>query len=188
MFPMASSGTISGFSVGTNGVLTELAGSPFLSEPVLPLRDSPLIPRDNSLRCDSANNKVVSFSMRAERWARDHHFWQAQNRVAITVDSTSSFLYSANQGSNDVSAFKITSGALTQLAGSPYAVETDWLRGRSAAVHSDCGCVEYISIRCQFRLFQRLGLCIKSSDGTLGLITNSPFVEGFAPQWIVTTQ
>ncbi|MGZ4899908.1 MAG: hypothetical protein ACXV8X_09655, partial [Candidatus Angelobacter sp.] len=29
---------------------------------------------------------------------------------------------------------------------------------------------------------------IKASDGTLGLITNSPFVQAVAPLWIVTTQ
>jgi 6-phosphogluconolactonase (cycloisomerase 2 family) len=29
---------------------------------------------------------------------------------------------------------------------------------------------------------------IKSSDGTLGLITNSPFGQAVKPLWIVTTQ
>jgi YVTN family beta-propeller protein len=45
----------------------------------------------------------------------------------VVVDPVGSFAYVANQNSNDVSVYRIdsTTGALTQVAGSPFAAGTN---------------------------------------------------------------
>jgi 6-phosphogluconolactonase (cycloisomerase 2 family) len=188
----SSSGTISGFSVGTNGVLTELAGSPFSLGAGATAAGLAIDPKGQFLyAADSANNKIVSFSIASSGTpgvVAGSPFSAGTKPVAVAVDSTSSFLYSANQGSNDVSAFKITSGALTQLAGSPYAVEPTGSVGAPQPSFLTVDVSNTFLYVANFGSSSVSAFGIKSSDGTLGLITNSPFVQGFAPQWIVTTQ
>jgi 6-phosphogluconolactonase (cycloisomerase 2 family) len=104
------------------------------------------------------------------------------------VDNTSSFVYSANQGSNDVSAFKATSGALTQVAGSPFPVEPAGSVGTPQPVFLTVDESNTFLYVANFGSSSISAFGIKSSDGTLGLITDSPFVQGIAPLWIVSTQ
>jgi 6-phosphogluconolactonase (cycloisomerase 2 family) len=184
-----ASGSISAFSIGTNGVLTELGGSPFSLGAGATAAGLAIDAKGQFLyAADSANNKVVSFSIAGGALGAGSSFSTGTKPVAVAVDSTSSFLYSANQGSNDVSAFKITSGALTQVAGSPYAVQP------TGSVGTPQPSFLTVDVSNTFLYVANTGSSsisafgIKSSDGTLGLITNSPFIQAVAPLWIVTTQ
>ena len=78
--------TVSGFSIGPSGSLTQIAGSPFAT---------------------GGNGQLGLFS---------------SNR--ITSCTVGTFLYVANSGSGNISAFSInpTTGALTPVAGSPFAI------------------------------------------------------------------
>jgi 6-phosphogluconolactonase (cycloisomerase 2 family) len=108
--------------------------------------------------------------------------------VAVAVDNTSTFVYSANQGSNDVSAFKTTSGALTQVAGSPYVVQPNGSVGAPQPIFLTVDVSNTFLYVANFGSSTISAFGIKSSDGTLGLLTNSPFVQGISPLWIVTTK
>jgi len=186
-----SSGTISAFSVGTNGVLTELAGSPFSLGAGATAAGLAIDPKGQFLyAADSANNKIASFSITGGGTLSPVSlpFPAGTTPVAVAVDSTSSFVYSANKGSNDVSAFKATSGSLTQLPGSPYAVEPAGSVGAPQPSFLTVDVSNTFLYVANFGSSSVSAFGIKSSDGTLGLITDSPFVQGFAPLWIVTTQ
>ena len=105
--------------------------------------------------------------------------------VAVAVDSTASFLYVANQGSNNVSAFKINAGALIEISGSPYAVVTT---GTPQPIFLT------LDVSNKFLYVANLGTSsisafgIKSADGTLALLTDSPFQQAIQPLWIASTQ
>jgi 6-phosphogluconolactonase (cycloisomerase 2 family) len=108
--------------------------------------------------------------------------------VAVAVDNTSSFVYSANQGSNDVFAFKAASGALTQVAGSPYLVQPTGSIGTPQPIFLTVDVSNTFLYVANFGSSSISAFGIKSSDGTLGLITNSPFIQGIAPLWMVSTK
>jgi 6-phosphogluconolactonase len=136
---------------------------------------------------DSANNKIASFNVAGGPLAAVGSVPAGTKPVAVAVDNTSTFVYSANQGSNDVSAFKATSGALTQAAGSPFLVQPNGSVGTPQPTFLT------VDASNSFLLVANSGSStvsvfgIKSSDGTLGLVTNSPFVQSVAPLWIVST-
>jgi 6-phosphogluconolactonase (cycloisomerase 2 family) len=185
------SGNVSAFSIGTNGVLTELAGSPFSLGAGATAAGLAIDPKGQFLyAADSANNKIASFSISSGGTlsAVGAPVVAGTTPVAVAVDSTSSFVYSANKGSNDVSAFKATSGALNQIAGSPYAVEPAGSVGTPQPSFLTVDVSNTFLYVANFGSSSISAFGIKSSDGTLGLITNSPFIQAIAPLWIVTTQ
>ena len=104
------------------------------------------------------------------------------------MDGTSTFVYSANQGSNDVSAFKTASGALTQVAGSPFQVQPNGSTGSPQPIFLSVDLSNSFLYVANFGSSTISAFGIKSSDGSLGLLTNSPFVQGIAPLWIVITK
>ncbi|MGZ4888349.1 MAG: lactonase family protein [Candidatus Angelobacter sp.] len=183
--------TISAFSIGTSGALTELAGSPVSLGASATVAGLAIDPKGQFLyAADSADNTIASFSIAGggTLTAVGAPFPAGTKPVAIAVDSTSTFVYSANQGSNDVSAFKAASGVLTQIAGSPYASVP------TGSIGTPQPSFLTVDVSNTFLYVANLGSSsvsafgIKASDGTLGLITNSPFVQAVAPLWIVTTQ
>jgi 6-phosphogluconolactonase len=185
------SGNISAFSIGTNGVLTELAGSPFSLGASATAAGLAIDPKGQFLfAADSANNKIASFSISGGGTlsAVGAPAAAGTTPVAVAVDSTSSFVYSANKGSNDISAFKATSGALNQIAGSPFAVEPTGSVGTPQPSFLTVDVSNTFLYVANFGSSSISAFGIKASDGTLGLITNSPFVQAIAPLWIVTTQ
>jgi 6-phosphogluconolactonase len=139
---------------------------------------------------DSANNTIASFNIAGGPLAAiaGSPFPAGTKPVGVTVDNTSSFVYSANQGSNDVSAFKAASGALAQVAGSPFPVEPAGSVGTPQPVFLTVDVSNTFLYVANFGSSSISAFGIKSSDGTLGLITNSPFNQSIAPLWIVTTQ
>jgi len=184
-----AAGNISAFAIGTNGALTELSGSPFSLGAGATAAGLAVDPKGQFLyAADSANNKIASFNVAGGPLAAVGSFPAGTKPVAVAVDSTSSFVYSANQGSNDVSAFKSASGALTQVAGSPYLVQPAGSVGTPQPIFLT------VDVSNTFLYVANVGSSsisafgIKASDGTLALITNSPFLQSIEPLWIVTTQ
>lgn len=184
-----AAGNISAFSIGTNGALTELSGSPFPVGAGATAAGLAIDPKGQFLyAADSANNKIASFNVAGGPLAAVGSVSAGTQPVAVAVDGTSSFVYSANQGSNDVSAFKAASGALTQVAGSPFLVQPTGSIGTPQPTFLT------VDVSNTFLYVANQGSSsisafgIKASDGTLGLITNSPFIQSIKPLWIVTTK
>jgi 6-phosphogluconolactonase len=183
-----TAGTISAFAIGTNGTLTEL-GSPVSVGAGAVAAGLAIDPKGQFLyAADSANNKITSFNVAGGPPAAVGSVPAGTKPVAVTVDSTSSFVYSANQGSNDVSAFKAASGALTQVAGSPFLVQPTGSVGTPQPIFLTVDVSNSFLYVANFGSSSISAFGIKSSDGTLGLITNSPFFQSVAPLWIVSTK
>jgi 6-phosphogluconolactonase len=184
-----AAGNISAFAIGTSGTLTELSGSPFSLGAGAVAAGLAIDPKGQFLyAADSANNVIASFNVAGGPLAAVGLFPAGTKPVAVAVDSTSSFVYSANQGSNDVSAFKAASGALTQVAGSPYLVQPTGSIGTPQPVFLTVDVSNTFLYVANFGSSSISAFGIKSSDGTLGLITNSPFIQGIAPLWMVSTK
>jgi 6-phosphogluconolactonase (cycloisomerase 2 family) len=186
-----ASGTISMFSVGGSGTLTEIA--PALSIGAGATAAGIAIDSKGQFlyATDSANNKIASFSIAAGGGltaVAGSPFNAGTKPVAVALDSTGSFLYAANQGSNNVSAFKTNGGALTEIPGSPYAVVTTGTVGTPQPIFLT------VDVSNTFLYVANLGTSsisafgIKAADGTLGLLTLSPFQQAIQPLWIATTQ
>jgi 6-phosphogluconolactonase len=184
-----TAGNISAFAIGTGGALTELSGSPFSLGAGATAAGLAIDPKGQFLyAADSANNKIASFNVAGGPLATVGSFPAGTKPVAVAVDSTSTFVYSANQGSNDVSAFKAASGALTQVAGSPFLVQPTGSIGTPQPIFLTVDVSNTFLYVANFGSSSISAFGIKSSDGTLALITNSPFIQAIAPLWIVSTQ
>ena len=183
-----AAGNISAFAIGTSGALTEL-GSPVSLGAGAVAAGLAIDPKGQFLyAADSANNKIASFNVAGGPLAAVGSFPAGTKPVAVTVDNTSSFVYAANQGSNDVSAFTTASGALTQVAGSPYLVQPTGSVGTPQPIFLTVDVSNTFLYVANFGSSSISAFGIKSSDGTLGLITNSPFFQGIAPLWMVSTR
>lgn len=183
-----TAGNISAFAVGASGALTEL-GSPVSLGAGAVAAGLAIDPKGQFLyAADSANNKIASFNVAGGPLAAVGSFPAGTKPVAVTVDHTSSFVYAANQGSNDVSAFTTASGALTQVAGSPYLVQPTGSVGTPQPIFLTVDVSNTFLYVANFGSSSISAFGIKSSDGTLGLLTNSPFFQGIAPLWMVSTK
>ena len=186
--------TISAFSIGSGGALAELTPAvtvPSSTSTAATVAGLAIDPKGQFLyAADSANNEIASFSIGGGGTLTSvgAPFPAGTKPVAVAVDSTSTFVYVANQGSNDVSAFKAASGVLTQIAGSPFASVP------TGSVGTPQPSFLAVDVSNTFLYVANTGSSsisafgIKSSDGTLGLITDSPFGQAIQPLWIVTTQ
>lgn len=186
-----ASGTISMFSVGGSGTLTEFAPAVSIGAGATVAGITIDSKGQFLYATDSANNKIASFSIAAGGGlspVAGSPFNAGTKPVAVALDSTGSFLYAANQGSNNVSAFKTSGGALTEVSGSPYAVVTTGTVGTPQPVFLT------VDVSNTFLYVANLGTSsisafgIKSADGTLGLLTESPFVQAIQPLWIAITK
>jgi 6-phosphogluconolactonase (cycloisomerase 2 family) len=187
-----ASGNISAFSIGSNGVLAEVAGSPFALGAGATVAGLAVDPKGQFLyAADSTNNGIASFSIAGSgtlTTVAGSPFPSDFGPAAVAVDSTSSFLYSANKPANSISGFKISSGVLTQIAGSPFALTTTGTVGPPQPTFLT------VDVTNTFLLVANQGTSnisvfgIKATDGTLGLITDSPFGVAVQPLWIVTTK
>jgi len=184
-----ASGTVSAFSIGGNGVVTELAGSPFATEAGATVAGLAIDPKGQLLyAADSTNNTIAAFNVAASGAlgpVPGSPFAAGTTPVAVAVDTTSGFLYSANQGSNDVSAYSISSGALTQLSGSPFAVEQTVAAPQPAFLTVDLTNTFLYVCNPGTSSISVFG---RAKDGTLGLIQDSPFAQAIKPQWILITK
>jgi 6-phosphogluconolactonase len=184
-----TAGTVSAFAIGGSGGLTELSGSPFSLGASATAAGLAIDSKGQFLyAADSANNKIASFNVAGGPLASVGSFPAGTKPVAVAVDNTSSFVYSANEGSNDVSAFKAASGALTQVAGSPFLVQPTGSIGTPQPIFLTIDASNTFLYVANQGSSSISAFGIKASDGSLGLLTNSPFIQSIAPLWIVITQ
>jgi len=186
-----ASGTISMFSVGASGTLTEIA--PALSIGAGETVAGIAIDSKGQFlyATDSANNKIASFSIAAGGGltpVAGSPFAAGTKPVAVAVDANAAFLYVANQGSNNVSAFKINAGALTEISGSPYAVVTTGTVGTPQPIFLTVDASNTFLYVANLGTSSISAFGIKGADGTLGLLTDSPFQQAIQPLWITSTQ
>jgi 6-phosphogluconolactonase (cycloisomerase 2 family) len=186
-----ASGTISMFSVGASGTLTEIA--PALSIGAGATVAGIAIDSKGQFlyATDSANNKIASFSIAAGGGltpVAGSPFAAGTKPVAVAVDANAAFLYVANQGSNNVSAFKINAGALTEISGSPYAVVTTGTVGTPQPIFLTVDASNTFLYVANLGTSSISAFGIKGADGTLGLLTDSPFQQAIQPLWITSTQ
>jgi 6-phosphogluconolactonase (cycloisomerase 2 family) len=186
-----ASGTISMFSVGASGTLTEIA--PALSIGAGATVAGIAIDSKGQFlyATDSANNKIASFSIAAGGGltpVAGSPFAAGTKPVAVAVDANAAFLYVANQGSNNVSAFKISGGALTEISGSPYAVVTTGTVGTPQPIFLTVDASNTFLYVANLGTSSISAFGVKAADGTLALLTLSPFQQAIQPLWITSTQ
>ncbi len=120
----SASGSVSAFSIASNGSLSAVAGSPFTTGGEEPT-DLAVSPDSKHLYvADQSGNSVAAFSIAfngslsavaGSPFATEH-----PRGVAVTPDSQ--YLYVVNSSTNTVSAFSIaSSGSLSSVSGSPFA-------------------------------------------------------------------
>ncbi len=109
-------GYIFAFSVGSGGVLTPLAGSPF-SAGVKPSAIASNAPGTFVYVTDSASNNVLGFSVASGLLTplAANPFPTGNAPSAIVVDPSFNFAYVANATDSTVSAYSISNGALTSV-------------------------------------------------------------------------
>jgi len=108
--------------------------------------------------------------------------------MMVAVDSTGTFVYTANQGSNDASAYKSASGVLTQVSGSPYSTAGSGVVTPTQPVFVTVDATNQFLYVGNTGSRDIMGFSIKSSDGTLTAVTNAPFGQVVAPQAILSTK
>ncbi|MGH9565682.1 MAG: beta-propeller fold lactonase family protein, partial [Candidatus Angelobacter sp.] len=100
------------------------------------------------------------------------------------LDLHDQFLYTANEGSGDISAYSISSGALTQVTGSPF---SSLPAGSTATAQPVFVTVDpsnlfvYVGNQSSNTIS---GLNLNPADGTLTQIVNSPF-GGVGASWLI---
>lgn len=180
-----ASGTISAFTVGANGALAEIAGSPFTAG--ANMAGLTIDPKGQFLyAADSGNNKIAAFSIAASGVlapVAGSPFPTDLGPVSLAEDSTGTFLFSANQAGATVSVFKITSGALAAV-GSPMSLVSTGNPLPAFVTVDATNTFVYVGNQGSRSIS---GFTIHP-DGTLTPITNSPFLQSVGPQWILITK
>jgi 6-phosphogluconolactonase (cycloisomerase 2 family) len=126
----SGSGTISGFSFNADtGALRTLPGSPAAAAPgvsqlaLCPGNGGSTAPR---FLYAAATSAVLGYNITGTGQltpVAGSPFTAAGQPAAVLADSTCSFVFVANKGSNDISVFSVnsTNGLLTAVTGSPFA-------------------------------------------------------------------
>jgi 6-phosphogluconolactonase (cycloisomerase 2 family) len=190
VYVSTNTGAIAGFSINSSGALAAVAGSPFAAG--ANIRGMVVDPKGQFLyAADNGSNGVASFSIQSSGTlspVAGSPFGAGTQPVMAAIDATGTFLYVANQGSNNVSAYKVTSGVLALVAGSPFAT------AGSGVINPTQPSFLAIDPTNSFLLVADQGtrdiasFTIKSTDGTLSMVTNSPFGETIAPTWLLATR
>jgi 6-phosphogluconolactonase len=187
-----SAGTISVFSIASNGALTEITGSPFPGAAGANIAGTTIDAKGQFLyAADSANNAVAAFSIAASGGlapVAGSPFAAGTQPVAIAVDSTGTLLYSANSGSNDVSAFKVSSGVLTAVTGSPFATAGSGVIDASQPVFLTVDPTNGFLYVANQGSRAIAAFTIKAADGTLSFVTNPPLSQSNAPSWLLSVK
>jgi YD repeat-containing protein len=135
-----------------------------------------------ALITDSTTNSVYVVSTVTQTQVAGSPFATGQNPLFVTLDPTGRFVYVANQGSNNVSAYTIdpNAGFLTPVFGSPFAVGN----GPDSVVVDFSGSFLYVTNKLGSTIS---AFSINQTSGALTPITGSPFNTGTAPVSVVTT-
>ncbi|MGA1985215.1 MAG: beta-propeller fold lactonase family protein [Candidatus Sulfotelmatobacter sp.] len=99
------------------------------------------------------------------------------NPYGLAITPNGSYLYTANNVDNSISEFSVTSGALSQFSNSPIGQQTGY-SGPVALLIDKSGKYLYVANQGTTNL---AGYSIGSTDGSLTLLTTSPFGTGANP-------
>lgn len=181
------SNSVSAYTINaTNGVLTPVAGSPFGTgggEPegvaVDPTGKFVYVP-------NSESNSVSAFTINATSGALTPVAGSPfatgttpQGVMNMAFDPNGRFAYVTNQNSSNVSAYSIdaTSGALTPVAGSPFAAGA----GPSSVAVDPTGKFAYVTNAGSDNIS---AFTINATSGVLTPTTGSPFATGSEPEGV----
>ena len=130
---------------------------------------------------DSAGNAVVGFTVSGTTLTPiSGTFAAGTTPVAVAADPGGKFLFVANQGSNNISAFSIGSGgALTAVSGSPFTAGT----APTFLIVNHNGDHLYVADRDSGDLAE----FSISGSGSLAAASDSPITLGISPAWIAVT-
>jgi 6-phosphogluconolactonase (cycloisomerase 2 family) len=189
VYVSSGAGTISAFAIASNGALSPVTGSPFSAG--TSIQGMVIDPAGKFLyAADNGANTVASFSIStgALTPVAGSPFAAGTQPVRATIDATGTFLYVVNNGSNNVSAYKVSNGVPTQVSGSPFTTMGTGVVDASKpsfAVIDPTNAFLFVADQgtLDIAVFN-----IKSSDGTLTMVTNSPFGQAVAPTWLVSTR
>jgi 6-phosphogluconolactonase len=182
------SGTVSAFSIGANGALTPVPGSPF------PAGFAP-----HSVTVDPAgkfayvanefSNNISAYSISPNGALTpvpgSPFATIGEDPVSVVVDPTGQFAYAAdfgiNSGTNGVSAFGIgANGALTPVPGAPFATGL----GPSSMAVDPTGKFAYVANLVNPGTISGYGI---GSNGVLTPVPGSPFPAGSEPVSVAIT-
>ena len=169
--------TISAFSVGTGGVLTQFATYPVGVAPNAIASD----PTSKFLYVtDGAANQMIGFTIQSNGTLLNMQtpFKTDNLPDAVQVDPRGIYVYVANYNANDVSAFQIdrSTGNATQISGSStYAVDTGPL---CILIEPSEGRYVYTA---NFLGNTVSGLFLNPSTGALSAVQNTPFKAAGQP-------
>jgi DNA-binding beta-propeller fold protein YncE len=180
-------GTVSAYSIGSNGGLIPVAGSPFGGpEDLGGFPNSIAIdPTGQFAYVVSENESSISaFIIGPTGTLNDVAGWNVFDTgaipVSVIVDPTGKFAYVANSSDNDVSGYVIDSkGGLTPVPGSPFAAGGD---PRSVVV-DPTGKFVYVANSST----NNVSAYSIGSNGALTPVPVSPFAAGFNPSSIAIT-
>ena len=182
--PSATGGLITAYSLDSaTGNLTPIPGSPFVSG-----QGVAGMAIDSGSRYLYAANKVdgtvSAFTINPANGSLAKIVGSPYSLVttgtpapqALAIDPSGAFLYVANQGTNNVSAFTITNGTgqLTAITGSPFSVGT----APVFILAEPAGTYLYVANQTSTNV---TGFTYDSTTGKLTTITGSPFTVGSAP-------
>ena len=188
-----ATGTIAQISFNSSGQLTDMgtvagaAGANLAGMAIDPKGQFLYVP-------DSANNKILSFSGASSGTLTPvAAFALAQTTaetkpVAVAIDSTGSFLYTANNGSDNVTALQVSSGNLTEISGSPYSTRgtvVSTAAQPSAVIVDATNTIVYVGNQGSRDV---MGFTINSSNGKLTTVTNAPFSQTVGPTALLSTR
>jgi 6-phosphogluconolactonase (cycloisomerase 2 family) len=190
LYVSSGSGTISAFSIGSNGTLTPV-GLPLPLAAGADVRGMVIDPPGKFLYAtDHGNNQVATFTIQSSgalTAVAGSPFAAGMQPVMAAIDSTGTFLYVANQGSNNVSAYKVSAGVPTQVTGSPFATAgTGVITPTQPSFLAVDPTNAFLFVADQGSR-DIVGFNIKS-DGTLTMVANSPFGQTVAPTWLISTR
>ncbi len=181
-FSSNSGGNVSAYSIGVNGALTPVPGSPFAAgfEPfsvaVDPMGKFAYV-------ANGGDNTVSAYSIGANGALTPvpgSPFAAGSSPGSVAVDPTGKFAYVANGGDNTVSAYSIgANGALTPVPGSTFAAGSE---PDSVAV-DPTGKFAYVANSSD----NTVSAYSIGANGALTPVPGSPFAAGSVPLSVATT-
>jgi DNA-binding beta-propeller fold protein YncE len=174
--------TVSAYSIGANGGLTPVTGSP-IAAGVAP-RSVAVDPTGKfAYVANLVDHNVSAYSIGtngALTPVTGSPFAAERGPFSVAVDPTSKFAYVANSGDNNVSAYSIgTNGALTPVTGSPFAAE----RGPRSVAVDPTGKFAYVANSGD----NNVSAYSIGAGGALTQLTTSPFAAGSSPTSVAIT-
>jgi 6-phosphogluconolactonase (cycloisomerase 2 family) len=176
-------GTISAFSVGSDGSLTPVADPVLVGTPGTSPSFIAMHPSGSFLyAADPAANAVLGFSINNDGTLAPisgSPFPSGSGTVGLSITPQGSFLYAVNHGDNTISAYSVgSSGALTAVPGSPFTSP-----GNAPGFVLATGSFLYVADQ----VTNDIAAFSIAANGALSPVKGSPFQVPVSPNWLIAT-